>query len=169
MASLDRRLNPLYAIKECSSFGNFHTKDCGCSKGNLEDKILVPRKKKKRIGRASGLKIDYWKVPLTTMMTERLYLAIALPMLTDQGAVNSLKTVCCTFLEVFKEHSEIVVDSNNDYSSSDDDSYENIGYVDASPSDAEIVSLEVVEIVIRKLEAICSEFLKPLMLAVFVL
>ncbi|GJY03495.1 hypothetical protein Tco_0369435 [Tanacetum coccineum] len=42
MASLDRRLNPLYAIKECSSYGNLYTKDCGCSKGSLEDKILVP-------------------------------------------------------------------------------------------------------------------------------
>ncbi|GJV18618.1 hypothetical protein Tco_1367638 [Tanacetum coccineum] len=42
MTSLDRRLNPLYAIKECSSCGTLHTKDCGCSKGSLEDKILVP-------------------------------------------------------------------------------------------------------------------------------
>ncbi|GJR67383.1 hypothetical protein Tco_0013448 [Tanacetum coccineum] len=42
MASLDRRLNPLYAIKECSSCGNLYTKGCGCSKGSLEDKILVP-------------------------------------------------------------------------------------------------------------------------------
>ncbi|GKD10804.1 hypothetical protein Tco_1190489 [Tanacetum coccineum] len=42
MASLDRRLNPLYAIKECSSCGNLHTKDCGCSIGSLEEKILDP-------------------------------------------------------------------------------------------------------------------------------
>ncbi|GJR84052.1 hypothetical protein Tco_0154837 [Tanacetum coccineum] len=42
MASLNRRLNHLYAIKECSSCGNLHTKDCGCPKGSLEDKILVP-------------------------------------------------------------------------------------------------------------------------------
>ncbi|GJS82488.1 hypothetical protein Tco_0749029 [Tanacetum coccineum] len=42
MASFDYRLNPLYAIKECSSCGNLHTKDCGCSIGSLEDKILVP-------------------------------------------------------------------------------------------------------------------------------
>ncbi|GJV82711.1 hypothetical protein Tco_1522609 [Tanacetum coccineum] len=42
MASLDRRSNHLYAIKECSSCGNLHTKDCGCPKGSLEDKILVP-------------------------------------------------------------------------------------------------------------------------------
>ncbi|GJT43813.1 hypothetical protein Tco_0952528 [Tanacetum coccineum] len=41
MASLNRRLNPLYAIKECSSCGNLHTKDCGCPKGSLEDKILT--------------------------------------------------------------------------------------------------------------------------------
>ncbi|GJY68985.1 hypothetical protein Tco_0471967 [Tanacetum coccineum] len=40
------------------------------------------------------------------------------------------------------------IDSNNDYSSSDDDSYEDIDYADASPPDSELVSLEVVEIVI---------------------
>ncbi|GKB55878.1 putative reverse transcriptase domain-containing protein [Tanacetum coccineum] len=27
--------------EECSSCGNLHTKDCGCSKGSLEDKILI--------------------------------------------------------------------------------------------------------------------------------
>ncbi|GJW80784.1 hypothetical protein Tco_0144759 [Tanacetum coccineum] len=53
-----------------------------------------------------------------------------------------------TPFEAFKEHSETVIDSNNDYSSSDDDSYENIDYVDASPPDSELVSLEVVESVI---------------------
>ncbi|GJW01473.1 hypothetical protein Tco_1556724 [Tanacetum coccineum] len=42
MASFDYRLNPLYAIKECSSCGTLYTGDCGCSKGGLEDKILVP-------------------------------------------------------------------------------------------------------------------------------
>ncbi|GKF47262.1 hypothetical protein Tco_0137064, partial [Tanacetum coccineum] len=55
-----------------------------------------------------------------------------------------------TPLEAFKDHYEIVVDSNDDSSSSDDDSYEDIDYVDASPPDVEIVSLEVVEIVIPK-------------------
>nr|GEX32071.1 hypothetical protein [Tanacetum cinerariifolium] len=49
-----------------------------------------------------------------------------------------------------KDHFEIVINSNNDYSSSDDDSlyYENIEYVEASPHDSELVSLEVEEIVI---------------------
>ncbi|GJT66459.1 hypothetical protein Tco_1017939 [Tanacetum coccineum] len=60
-------------------------------------------------------------------------------------------------LEAFKEHSETIIDSNNDYSLSDDDSYENIDYVDASPPDAEIVSLEVVEIVIPEVGGIDNE------------
>ncbi|GJT67233.1 hypothetical protein Tco_1018713 [Tanacetum coccineum] len=64
-----------------------------------------------------------------------------------------------TPLEAFKEHSETIIDSNNDYSSSDDDSYENIDYVDASPPDSEIVSLEVVEIVIPKVGGIDDDIL----------
>ncbi|GJU52693.1 hypothetical protein Tco_1226407 [Tanacetum coccineum] len=31
-----------YAITECSSCGALYTRNCGCSKGSLEDKILVP-------------------------------------------------------------------------------------------------------------------------------
>ncbi|GKA44840.1 hypothetical protein Tco_0737636 [Tanacetum coccineum] len=42
MTSFDYRLNPSYAIKECSSCGALYTSNCGCSKGSLEDKILVP-------------------------------------------------------------------------------------------------------------------------------
>ncbi|GJS33727.1 hypothetical protein Tco_0532109 [Tanacetum coccineum] len=43
MASFDYRLNPLYAIKECSSCGALYTADFCCSKKGLEDKILVPK------------------------------------------------------------------------------------------------------------------------------
>ncbi|GJW58068.1 hypothetical protein Tco_0104799 [Tanacetum coccineum] len=43
MASLDHRLNPLFSIKECSSCGALYTADFCCSKGSLEDKILVPK------------------------------------------------------------------------------------------------------------------------------
>nr|GEZ64528.1 hypothetical protein [Tanacetum cinerariifolium] len=35
--------NPRYVIKECSSYGTLYTRHCGCSKGNVEDKILVPK------------------------------------------------------------------------------------------------------------------------------
>ncbi|GJU31192.1 hypothetical protein Tco_1174781 [Tanacetum coccineum] len=64
-----------------------------------------------------------------------------------------------TPLEAFEEHSETIIDSNNDYSLSDDNSYENIDYVDASPPDAEIVSSEVVEIVIPEVGGIDTDIL----------
>nr|GEW28040.1 hypothetical protein [Tanacetum cinerariifolium] len=55
-----------------------------------------------------------------------------------------------------KDHFVIVINSNDDISSSDDDSLynENIEYVEASPHDSEVVSLEVAEIVIPKEEEI---------------
>ncbi|GJV01470.1 hypothetical protein Tco_1335039 [Tanacetum coccineum] len=58
-------------------------------------------------------------------------------------------------------HSEIVVDSNDDSTSSDDDSPygEDIDYVDASPPDSELVSLEVVEIVIPEVGGIDTDIL----------
>nr|GEV92937.1 hypothetical protein [Tanacetum cinerariifolium] len=43
MTSFGYRLNPHYAIKECSSCGALHTRDFCCSKGNVEDKILVSK------------------------------------------------------------------------------------------------------------------------------
>ncbi|GKE24996.1 hypothetical protein Tco_1436508, partial [Tanacetum coccineum] len=61
--------------------------------------------------------------------------------------------------ETLKDDSEIVIDSNNDYFSSDDNSYENIDYVNASPPNSEIVSLEVVEIVIPKVRGIDTDIL----------
>nr|GEZ17970.1 hypothetical protein [Tanacetum cinerariifolium] len=43
MTSFGYRLNPRYAIKECLSCGALYTEDLCCSKGNVEDKILVPK------------------------------------------------------------------------------------------------------------------------------
>ncbi|GJU20084.1 hypothetical protein Tco_1153426 [Tanacetum coccineum] len=43
MTSFDYRLNPIYAIKECSSCGSLYTSNCSCSKESLEDKILIPK------------------------------------------------------------------------------------------------------------------------------
>nr|GEW08625.1 hypothetical protein [Tanacetum cinerariifolium] len=53
-----------------------------------------------------------------------------------------------------KDHVEIVINSNDDISSSDDDSLheENIEYVEASPHDSELVSLEAAEIVIPEVK-----------------
>nr|GEY87236.1 hypothetical protein [Tanacetum cinerariifolium] len=55
-----------------------------------------------------------------------------------------------------KDHFEIIINSNDDYSSSDDDSLynENIEYVEASPHDSKLIGLEVAEIVIPKDEEI---------------
>ncbi|GJX45774.1 hypothetical protein Tco_0262450 [Tanacetum coccineum] len=69
-----------------------------------------------------------------------------------------------TPLNTLNEHSEIVVNSNDDNSSSDDDSTygEDIDYVDASPPDVEIVSLEVVEIVDPEAERIDDDILSTI-------
>nr|GEW21027.1 hypothetical protein [Tanacetum cinerariifolium] len=47
-----------------------------------------------------------------------------------------------TTFDVLEDHSEILSDSNNDDISSDDDNFEDIKYVEASPLDSELVSLE---------------------------
>nr|GFA77692.1 hypothetical protein [Tanacetum cinerariifolium] len=65
-----------------------------------------------------------------------------------------------------KDHFEIVINSNDDYSSSNEDSlYENIEYVEASRHDSELVSLEVEKIVIPEDKEIeddnlCEKLLK---------
>nr|GEZ45759.1 hypothetical protein [Tanacetum cinerariifolium] len=43
MTSFGYRFNPRYAIKECSSCGTLYTRDCVCSIGTVEDKILFPK------------------------------------------------------------------------------------------------------------------------------
>nr|GEZ42136.1 hypothetical protein [Tanacetum cinerariifolium] len=67
-----------------------------------------------------------------------------------------------------KDHLEIVLNSNDEFSSSDDDSLheENIEYVEASPHDSELVSLEAAEIVIPKVEEIEDENLRKKLLNV---
>nr|GFA43859.1 hypothetical protein [Tanacetum cinerariifolium] len=70
-----------------------------------------------------------------------------------------------------KDHFEIVINSNDDISSSDDDSLynENIEYVEASPHDSELVSLEAAEIVIPKVEEIEDDNLREKLLNVYFL
>nr|GFC13054.1 hypothetical protein [Tanacetum cinerariifolium] len=43
MTSFGYRSNPRYAIKECSSCETLYTRDCVCSIGTVEDKILVSK------------------------------------------------------------------------------------------------------------------------------
>ncbi|GKB47762.1 hypothetical protein Tco_0898515 [Tanacetum coccineum] len=48
-------------------------------------------------------------------------------------------------LDVLSDHFEIFFDFNNDCTSSDDDSFEDIDYIEASPPDSELVNLEEVK------------------------
>nr|GFA14881.1 hypothetical protein [Tanacetum cinerariifolium] len=70
-----------------------------------------------------------------------------------------------------KDHVEIVINSNDDISSSDEDSLheENIEYVEASPHDSELVSLVAAEIVIPKVEEIEDDNLREKLLNVHLL
>nr|GFA62752.1 hypothetical protein [Tanacetum cinerariifolium] len=67
-----------------------------------------------------------------------------------------------------KDRFEIVINANDDISSSDDNSLynENIEYVEASPHDSELVSLEVAEIVIPEDEEIEDDNLRENLLNV---
>nr|GEZ08185.1 hypothetical protein [Tanacetum cinerariifolium] len=67
-----------------------------------------------------------------------------------------------------KDHFKIVINSNDDIYSSDDDSLynENIEYVEASPHDSEVVSLEVAEIAIPEDEEIEDDNLREKLLNV---
>nr|GEY99313.1 hypothetical protein [Tanacetum cinerariifolium]GEZ06972.1 hypothetical protein [Tanacetum cinerariifolium] len=70
-----------------------------------------------------------------------------------------------------KDHFEIVINSNDDISSRDDDSLykENIEYVEASPHASELVSLEAAEIVIPEVEEIEDDNLREKLLNVHLL
>nr|GEU67026.1 hypothetical protein [Tanacetum cinerariifolium] len=70
-----------------------------------------------------------------------------------------------------KDHFEIVINSNDDISSSDDDSLheENIEYIEASPYDSELVSLEAAEIVTLEVEEIEDDNLSKKLLSVHLL
>nr|GEX83582.1 hypothetical protein [Tanacetum cinerariifolium] len=248
MTSFGYRLNPRYAIKECLSCGALYTGDFCCSKGNVEDKILVPKLPKNyaRCARCGhpvdglycqgctllrkkleedldhgvnpphidecccecGDALDgifcqqctckscgkeeqaanarYWKIPACCDDDDDYNSAIT-PVLSTEKPDNSLSmgdehldtisatksdeiikssvedlvpipsesegipdTMCDvhlvnnhTPLEA-KDHFEIVINSNDDISPSDDDSLynENIEYVEASPYNSELVSLE---------------------------
>nr|GEV47277.1 hypothetical protein [Tanacetum cinerariifolium] len=70
-----------------------------------------------------------------------------------------------------KDHFKIALNSNDDISSSDDDSLynENIEYVEASPHDYELVSVEAAEIFIPEVEEIEDDNLREKLLNVHLL
>ncbi|GJW51954.1 hypothetical protein Tco_0093305 [Tanacetum coccineum] len=63
--------------------------------------------------------------------------------------------------KTLKDDSKTIIDSNNDYSSSDNDSLysDDIDYVEVSPPNSELIRLEVVEIVIPEVGGIDTDIL----------
>nr|GEW53049.1 hypothetical protein [Tanacetum cinerariifolium] len=268
MTSFGYRLNPRYAIKECLSCGALYTGDFFCSKGNVEDKILVPKLPKNcaRCGHpvngpycqectllrekleedldALGTKqykpediqelfrqllndvqniheelakyintpgwnrlafydddndddVDYTIAITPVLSTEEPVYSLSmgdehldtiLATKSDEVIKSSVKdlvpipsefegipdTMCDVYLVnnptplEAKDHFEIVINSNDDISSSDDDSLykENIKYLEASPHDSELVSLEAAKIVIPEVEEIKDDNLRKKLLNV---
>ncbi|GJR42432.1 hypothetical protein Tco_1310535 [Tanacetum coccineum] len=93
-----------------------------------------------------------WNRPAVYNDDDEDYTIAITPNLATEEPVNSLTS---------KDHSEIVVDFNDDSTSSDDDSFsiDNIKYVEASPPNSEPVSLEVVEVVIPEVGEIDDDIL----------
>ncbi|GJT82907.1 hypothetical protein Tco_1057249 [Tanacetum coccineum] len=138
---------------------------------DMVGQIMQKKEEEKRITEEQAAKDRYWKIPICYDDDEDYTIAITpssvenlVPIPSEsEGIPDSVCDVpLCnnpTPLEAFKEHFETIINSNDDSTSSDDDSYENIDYVDASPPDSEIVSLEVVEIVIPEVGRIDTDIL----------
>ncbi|GJX95284.1 hypothetical protein Tco_0351082 [Tanacetum coccineum] len=137
---------------------------------DLVGQAIQKKEEEKRIAEEQASKDRYWKIPICYDDDEDDTIAI-IPVLPIEEPDNSLSmrdehldTIPTTESDEFIKSSVeilIVVNPDDDNSSSDDDSPydEDIDYVDASPLDVEIVSLEVVDIVVPEVEWIDDDIL----------
>ncbi|GJT50331.1 hypothetical protein Tco_0976488 [Tanacetum coccineum] len=131
---------------------------------DMVGQYMQKKEEDRRITEDQAAKDRYWKIPICYDDDEDYTIAIT-PVLSTEEPVDSLimedehlDAIPATESDeviksvAFKEHSKIFVDFNDDSTLSDDDSPygEDIDYVDASPPDSELVSLEVVENVTPK-------------------
>ncbi|GKA84984.1 hypothetical protein Tco_0806638 [Tanacetum coccineum] len=140
---------------------------------DLVGQAIQKKEEERRIAEEQAAKDRYWKIPICYDDDDDYTIAITpssvknlVPILSESKGISDggCDVPLCdnpTPLEAFKEHSETIVDSNDDSTSSNDDSPygKDIDYVNASPPDAEIVSLEVVESVIPKVGGIDDDIL----------
>nr|GEY80096.1 hypothetical protein [Tanacetum cinerariifolium] len=120
-----------------------YTGDFCCSKGNVEDKILVPKPPK-----------NCTRYEVIKSSVENL-----VPIPSESEGIPEHK---CDVpfhdnsppLDVSKYQIEDLFDSNEEFSLVDDDSFsiDNIEYVEAPPLDSELVSSEVMEIAIPEVK-----------------
>nr|GEU57932.1 hypothetical protein [Tanacetum cinerariifolium] len=135
--------------------------------------IIKKKQEENRIEEEQADNAQYWKILAYEVIKSSVEHLVPIPSefegipdtMCDVHLVNNP-----TPLEA-KDHFEIVIKSNDDISSSDDDSFynENIEYVEASPHDSEVVSLEVAEIVIPEEEEIEDDNLREKLLNVHLL
>nr|GEY26404.1 hypothetical protein [Tanacetum cinerariifolium] len=152
--------------------------------------IFQKKQEEKRIEEEQAANARYWKIPAccdedddynstitNVLSTEEPdnSLSIGDEHLDTIPATESDKVIKSSVEDLVpiltKDHFDIVINSNNDISSSDDDSLynENIEYVKESPHDSELVSLEAAEIVIPKVEEIENDNLREKLLNVHLL
>ncbi|GJX95341.1 hypothetical protein Tco_0351139 [Tanacetum coccineum] len=130
---------------------------------DLVGQAIQKKEEEKRIAEEQAAEDRYWKIPICYDDDDDYTIAIT-PVLPTKEPVNSLSMGDEHLDTIPATESDKVIKSSVENlvpipTSSDDDSYENIEYVDASPPDAEIVSLEVVENVIPEVGGIDTDIL----------
>nr|GFB34602.1 hypothetical protein [Tanacetum cinerariifolium] len=112
------------------------------------------KEEEKQIEEEQAAKARYWKIPVCydDDDDDEDYTIAVTPILLTEEPDNSL---------ISKDQFEDFSDCNDDFTSIDDDSFsiDNIEYIEASPLDSELVSSEVMEIVISKVGGIDDDIL----------
>nr|GFB75774.1 hypothetical protein [Tanacetum cinerariifolium] len=143
----------------------------------LACQIVQKKQEEKRIEEEQAANARYWKIPTCCDDDDDDDFSIT-PILSTEEPIDSLSmgdehldTISGNGIRQTKDHVEIVLNSNDDISSSDDDSLheENIEYVEASPHDSELVSLEATEIVIPEVKEIEDDHLREKLSNVYLL
>ncbi|GJS81319.1 hypothetical protein Tco_0747860 [Tanacetum coccineum] len=163
MASLVIRLNPLSRIKNACLVDALYSADFFCSKGSLKAKILVPKPPQNCATCGDQIPICYdddedYTITITPVSSTKepdTSLSMGDEHIDTIPSIENLVLIPSEFKGIYEDtcdvpvcedpstfdalsnHSEILSDSNNDGTSSDDDSYENIEYVEASPLNLE--------------------------------
>ncbi|GKF29120.1 hypothetical protein Tco_0095462, partial [Tanacetum coccineum] len=117
---------------------------------DMVGQYMQKKEEEKRIAKEQAAKDRYWKILICYDDDEDYTIAIT-RVLPTKEPVNSLS--------MEDKHLDTIPATESDEVIKSSVENLNIDYVDASPSDAEIVSLEVVEIVIPEVEGIDTDIL----------
>ncbi|GJY09653.1 hypothetical protein Tco_0377838, partial [Tanacetum coccineum] len=140
---------------------------------DMVGQFIQKKEEEKRIEEEQAAKDRYWKIPVcydddddeeSSIPLKDIIIAGLPPCVAITPVLFTKEPVDSLIME--DEHLDTIPETESDElikssveKTVEDDSYENIDYVDASPPDAEIVSLEVVEIVIPEVGGIDTDIL----------